>query len=222
MASKNTDSSEFIQYMTFNFKILLMISTTIILWSLFISCINSIRTGMGGDIIYEPVKLNGMDMICGCSDNACACRSIENFSNDEMYSYKQSASSSYQSIPLTPKDDENLFFGQANRFIMIENEPVFGGKGKIVYRLEIFCNLFVLDGNIFDQKKSLQSYGVYLSNSKTGDSKFLNNLVKENDGMYKLKFKTSEDIEKLASYDQVKIIYNLEKGEELLLSGKFH
>ena len=222
MASKNTDSSEFMQYMTFNFKILLMISTTIILWSLFISCINSIRAGMGGDIIYEPVKLNGMDMICGCSNNSCACRSIENFSNDEMYSYKQSASSSYQSIQLTPKNYENIFFGQANRFIMIENEPVFGGKCKIFYRLEIFCNLFVLDGNIFDQKKSLQSYGVYLSNSKTGDSKFLNNLVKENDGMYKLKFKTSEDIEKLASYDQVKIIYNLEKGEELLLSGKFH
>jgi hypothetical protein len=105
---------------------------------------------------------------------------------------------------------------------MIENEPVFHGKSKIVFRLEIFCNLFVLDGNVFDQRKDKQAYGVYLVNSKTGAQKFLGNLTKENDGMYKLKYKTSENIEDLASYDQVNIIYSLEQAEQLLLFGKFN
>jgi hypothetical protein len=146
----------------------------------------------------------------------------ENFSNDDMYSYKKSVSSSYQSIPLTAKDDDNLFFGKANRFIMVENDPVFSGKSKIVFRLEIFSNLFVLDGNVFNQRKNKQAYSVYLVNSKTGDQKFINNLTKDNDGMYKLKYKTSEDVEKLASYDQINIIYSLDEAEQLILYGKFN
>ena len=236
MASKTTnmqiDSSEFVQYMTFNLKLLCMILVTCILWSIFISSIQSIKTAITGDIVYEPVQLNGMNMMCGCTSNECACRSIEtftsisknkeHFSNDDMYSYKKSVSSSYQSIPLTSKDNENLFFGKANRFIMIENDPVFRGKSKIVFRLEIFCNLFVLDGNVFDQRKNKQAYSVYLANSKTGQQKFIDNLIKDQDGMYKLKYKTSENIEELASYDQVNIIYSLDTSEQLLLYGKFN
>lgn len=227
------NSSEFVQYMAFNFKILLMIFATCIVWSVLVSSINSIKLAItGGEVVYEPVRLNGMNMLCGCTSNDCACRSIEtfksvskdqeNFSNDDMYSYKKSVSSSYQSIPLTAKDDDNLFFGKANRFIMVENDPVFRGKSKIVFRLEIFCNLFVLDGNVFDQRKNKQAYGVYLVNSKTGDQLFINNLKKDNDGMYKLKYKTSEDVEKLASYDQINIIYSLDQAEQLILYGKFN
>ena len=59
-------------------------------------------------------------------------------------------------------------------------------------------------------------------NSKTGAQKFIDNLVKENDGMYKLKYKTLEDVEELASYDQINIIYSLEQAEQLLLYGKFN
>lgn len=226
--------SEFVQYMTFNFKILLMICTTLIIWSIFISSINSIRASLyGGNIVYEPVKLNGMNMMCGCTNKECACTTVENFSsissdnnkehfsNDDMYSYKRSVSSSYQSIPLTAKDDENLFFGKANRFLMIENDPVFNGKSQIVFRLEIFCNLFVLDGNVFDQRKNKQAYAVNLVNSKTGEQKFIDNLIKESDGIYKLKYKTAENVETLASYDQVNIVYSLENAEQLVLYGKF-
>jgi|Laugrespbdmm15sd_2_1035082.scaffolds.fasta_scaffold00671_10 hypothetical protein len=216
------NSSEFVQYMTFNFKILLMIFATCIVWSVLVSSINSIKLAItGGEVVYEPVRLNGMN-----------CRSVEtfksvskdqeNFSNDDMYSYKKSVSSSYQSIPLTAKDDDNLFFGKANRFIMVENDPVFSGKSKIVFRLEIFCNLFVLDGNVFNQRKNKQAYGVYLVNSKTGDQMFINNLKKDNDGIYKLKYKTSEDVEKLASYDQINIIYSLDEAEQLILYGKLN
>lgn len=226
--------TEFEQYIAFNFKILLMIFVTCIVWSVLVSSINSIKVAItGGGIVYEPVRLNGMNMLCGCTSNDCACRSVEtfksvsskdqeNFSNDDMYSYKKSVSSSYQSIPLTAKDDENLFFGKANRFIMIENDPVFRGKSNIVFRLEIFCNLFILDGNVFDQKKTKQAYSVYLVNSKTGAQKFIDNLKKDNDGMYKLKYKTSEDLEELASYDRINIIYSLDQAEQLILYGKFN
>lgn len=226
--------TEFEQYIAFNFKILLMIFVTCIVWSVLVSSINSIKVAMtGGGIVYEPVRLNGMNMLCGCTSNDCACRSVEtfksvsskdqeNFSNDDMYSYKKSVSSSYQSIPLTAKDDANLFFGKANRFIMIENDPVFRGKSNIVFRLEIFCNLFILDGNVFDQKKNKQAYSVYLVNSKTGAQKFIDNLKKDNDGMYKLKYKTSEDLEELASYDRINIIYSLDQAEQLILYGKFN
>ena len=215
------NSSEFIQYMAFNFKILLMILATCIVWTVLVSSINSIKMAMTGGIVYEPVRLN--DMNCRSVETfKSVSKDQENFSNDDMYSYKKSVSSSYQSIPLTAKDDDNLFFGKANRFIMVENDPVFSGKSKIVFRLEIFSNLFVLDGNVFNQRKNKQAYSVYLVNSKTGDQKFINNLTKDNDGMYKLKYKTSEDVEKLASYDQINIIYSLDEAEQLILYGKFN
>lgn len=216
------NSSEFVQYMTFNFKILLMIFATCIVWCVLISSINSIKLAItGGEVVYEPVRLKGMN--CQSVETfKSVSKGQENFSNDDMYSYKKSVSSSYQSIPLTAKDDDNLFFGKANRFIMVENDPVFNGKSKIVFRLEIFCNLFVLDGNVFNQRKNKQAYGVYLVNSKTGDQMFINNLKKDNDGIYKLKYKTSEDVEKLASYDQINIIYSLDEAEQLMLYGKFN
>ena len=69
---------------------------------------------------------------------------IENFSNDEMYSFKTAQESSYQSIPLLAPENDNLMFGQAKRFVSAID-------GTFVYRLEIYCNLLVLDGNIYDK-----------------------------------------------------------------------
>ena len=227
MASKNSniDSSEFIQCMTFNFRLLFAISMFFIIWSTLVSCFNSIKAGFDDNITFEPVKLNGINMMCSCNKSNCACKSIEefgNFSNDQMYSYKKSPSSTYQSAILVSKDNDNLLFGNANRFIMIEKNPVFGGPSKITYRLEFYCNLFVLDGNIFNQTKGRQMYKVYLINSKTGDRKYLDNLKKDNDGMYKLKYKTTKNIAELVPYDEINIVYSLDKDEQLLLSGKFH
>ena len=65
-------------------------------------------------------------------------------------------------------------------------------------------------------------YKVYLINSKTGDRKYLDNLKKDNDGMYKLKYKTTKNIAELVPYDEINIVYSLDKDEQLLLSGKFH
>ena len=145
----------------------------------------------------------------------------ENFSNDEMYSYKSSMSSNYQSIPLLApldenKNPENLFFGKANRFIYKHND-------EYVYSLEIYCNLLVLDGNIYDkaQRNTIkQKYKVYLVNSKTKETSFLDNLVKDGDGIYKLKYKSNQS-EALLKYDIVKINYSLDDKEQTLLQGNF-
>ena len=130
-------------------------------------------------------------------------------------------SSNYQSIPLlAPLDEnrnpENLFFGKANRFIYKHND-------EYVYSLEIYCNLLVLDGNIYDktQRNTIkQKYKVYLVNSKTKETSFLDNLVKDGDGIYKLKYKSNQS-EALLKYDIVKINYSLDDKEQTLLQGNF-
>jgi hypothetical protein len=148
---------------------------------------------------------------------------MEKFSNEDMMSFSYEKSSEYQSIPLLALMDENnnpknLFFGQANRFIISKN-------GKLNYRLEIYCNLLVLNGNIYDTAKKVDHmYKVFLINTKTGEQIFLDILKKDGDGMYKLKF-NSLDIKKEAQefvgYDKIQIIYSLDNKDDILLEGKF-
>ena len=148
---------------------------------------------------------------------------IEQFSNEEMMSYSYERSSEYQNIPLLALFDENnnpknLFFGQANRYVISKNS-------KLNYRLEIYCNLLVLNGNIYDTAKKVDHmYKVILINTKNGEQIFLDKLKKDGDGMYKLKF-NSLDKNKEASdyirYDKIQIVYSLDGKDEVLLEGKF-
>jgi hypothetical protein len=148
---------------------------------------------------------------------------MEKFSNEDMMSFSYEKSSEYQSIPLLSQMDENnnpknLFFGQANRFIISKD-------GKLNYRLEIYCNLLVLNGNIYDTVQKVDHmYKVFLINTKTGEQIFLDVLKKDGDGMYKLKF-NSLDIKKEAQefvgYDKIQIIYSLDNKDDILLEGKF-
>jgi hypothetical protein len=143
-----TNPKEVLQCVTFNFKIIFAFSLTILLLCVFISCINVIFPPMEdpNDVItYEPsmLKRGGLKYVmCNCVDGKCNCKSnvsgqsenFEHFSNDEMFSFKSSQQSNYQSIPLLDESEENLFFGQAKRFISSQDE-------KIIYRLEVYCNL---------------------------------------------------------------------------------
>jgi hypothetical protein len=222
-----TNPKEVLQCVTFNFKIIFAFSLTILILSLFISCINVIFPPMEdpNDIItYEPRMLKrggGLKYVmCNCVDGKCNCKSnnIEHFSNDEMYSFKSAPRSTYQSIPLLAPSEDNLFFGQAKRFVSLQDE-------KVVYRLEVYCNLFVLDGNIYDKAErntTKQKYSVFLRNSKTRGSMKIGDLVKDGDGIYKLKFISDKNINDLVNYDQINIVYSLNDNEQILLSGKFH
>lgn len=148
---------------------------------------------------------------------------IEKFSNEDMMSFSYEKSSEYQSIPLLAPMDEsnnpkNLFFGQANRFVISKN-------GILNYRLELYCNLLVLNGNIYDTTQKVDHmYKVFLINTKNGENILLDTLKKDGDGMYKLKF-NSIDINKQAQdfidYDKIQIVYSLDNKDEILLEGKF-
>jgi len=225
-----TNPKEVLQCVAFNFKIIFAFSLTILILSLFISCINVIFPPMEdpNDIItYEPrmLRKGGLKYVmCNCVDGKCNCKSksnsnyVEHFSNDEMYSFKSAPLSTYQSIPLLAPSEDNLFFGQAKRFVSSQDE-------KVIYRLEVYCNLFVLDGNIYDKAErntTKQKYSVFLRNSKTRGSMKIGDLVKDGDGIYKLKFISDKNINDLVSYDQINIVYSLNNNEQILLSGKLH
>jgi hypothetical protein len=226
-----TNPKEFLQCMSFNVRMMLAFSFMILLICLFTSCFNSVFTPYddSDQIRYDPVSLRGKGnvnyMMCKCLNGQCKCKSnmqnvqnIENFSNDEMYSFKTSQSSNYQSIPLLAPEDDNLMFGQAKRFVSSVD-------GTIIYRLEIYCNLLILDGNIYDKapRNSIKhKYSVILQNTKTKGKMHVGDLVKDGDGIYKLKFISKENVQELATYDKVNIVYTLNGNEQTLLSGTFH
>lgn len=148
----------------------------------------------------------------------------EQFSNDDMMSYSYERTSNHQSIPLLALFDENnnpknLFFGKADRYI-------FAKDSKLNYRLEIYSNLLVLNGNIYDKSKNVtQSYKVYLINTKTNEKIFLEELKKDGDGMYKLKFNSldkNKEAKDFIQYDKIQIVHSLDSSEDILLEGKFN
>lgn len=223
-----TNPKEFLQCMSFNIRMTLAFSLVILILCLLISCLNAILPPYddSDEIRYDPVSLrtrgNMNYMMCNCLRGKCRCKSnmqnIENFSNDEMYSFKTAQESSYQSIPLLAPQEDNLMFGQAKRFVSAID-------GTAVYRLEIYCNLLVLDGNIYDKapRNSIkQKYSVFLQNTKQKGNFHVGDLVKDGDGIYKLKFISKENVQELAAYDRVQIVYVLNDNEQTLLSGSFH
>ena len=164
----------------------------------------------------------------GCEPNGynLRCTDQENFGNDSFYSYKDAINpsySNYQSTGLTAPNTvegnpSNLLFGQANRLVERSETPIL--------HLDVFCNLYVLNGNPFGdgvikQEPYKQKYLVYLKNKDK--MKLLGELKKENDGIYKLKYKTKnqKDISDIISYNEVVIVHNTEVKELVLLQGKF-
>jgi hypothetical protein len=150
--------------------------------------------------------------------------STEQFSNDNLYSYKDTVKanySNYQSTALTaPETQEgnpsNLLFGQANRTVSLNQD---GSKSLF---LEIFCNLYVINGSPFGEtKQPLQKYKVNIKKGNTIEP--FGELVKNSDGIYKLKFKTDNDdqIQKLLAFNEIQITYTINDVSNVILSGKF-
>ena len=106
-------------------------------------------------------------------------------------------------------------FGQANRYVyIVDNNPI--------YRLEVFVNLLVLNGNVYDFKGKSDvkhKYSVILENSKTKQKIIVGDLIKDGDGMYKLKYITKTDVEKLSQYDVINITYTVNDKTTNILSG---
>lgn len=144
---------------------------------------------------------------------------IENFDNVHYVSYTDSNVFNVQSVPLNAPIQEggnlysNLTFGQTIRHIIINNDVK-----KVLYN--ITANLYVLDGNIYDQAtdKLQQTYTVQLSDDKNTIT--LGELKKDGDGIYKLNFE-SDNIEQYKNYKHIQVVYKRGDSSEIMLTGHF-
>jgi hypothetical protein len=224
LTSENFLSSEFGGWLSFNLKILFTLFVVYLISSSIMSSMMPMTATVSRDdnIMFVPPHMKGCQ--CGKCPKTCPCNKckrllMEEFSNDELYSYSKSQYADYQSIPLLAKNDEfnnpeNLLFGQASRHIYIKDDIM-------IVNFEIFCNLFVLDGSVYGESKKVdQKYKVYLLNDKTKSKMFLSDLNKDGDGIYKLKIK-SKDVETLVKYNVIHIVYSLDNKEEVVLKGEF-
>lgn len=155
----------------------------------------------------------------------------ESFINgdNEFYSYKENLEySNYASVPLTAiEDEQSIIFGQATR--MITSDPQWNTKesdplnparkreqgNELFFNIEIFANLYILGGQVYDdiaQTPYNQYYTVALTNPKTKEIVLLGNLQKDNDGLYRLKYKTpvKGQTVNLVDYTIVSIVYSAE------------
>lgn len=228
IATELTNTSCLTECTYINTRIILNISFTIIVICLLISLFNSIFNPVDS-IVYDPVTLNRMrpNGMGNCLGNRCKCNAIENFTNGienftngiqnftNEVTFKMA--SNYQNIPLLSPTNENLLFGQVQRYIMSKND-------EMIYRLEINCNLFILGGNVFGEKISEDAndkYIVVLKNTKDNKKLIIGDLVKDGDGIYKLTYISKENIQYLAKCDTVEIVYVINDKSQTILSGTF-
>jgi len=142
----------------------------------------------------------------------------EEFQNT-MSTFQTYGGSNFQSIPLTgpdgtDSDPGNLVFGQANRSIRQIDDFV-----NVI--IDINANLYVLDGNVFDQNKDAktQSYKAYLTDDRNSQI-LLGELKRYNDGLYKLKYTTNNATE-VTEHRNLIITYERNGDKSVLLSGRF-
>jgi hypothetical protein len=149
---------------------------------------------------------------------------LENDITNTLSPYASKDIVDYMYTELVPPIDENrnptnMFFGKAYRYIVDKDT-------KVMYRLNIVCNLSILDGNIYNIKPfGQQKYNVFLYDSKNKTHLFLEELKKDNDGLYKLDYRMEDSdktkIKELSMYDTIKVMYVLDKKYmELILGGK--
>jgi hypothetical protein len=199
-------SGELLTCSVFNVKMFLLVLMILVCISIILSSLNSL---FGGDLETPPPQQGG-----------CA---FEQFSNDEFYSYKDAINpnySHYQSSSLTSKTN-NLIFGQANRFVYAND------NSKPIYRVEIFANLYILNGNPFGVTKLnienapfKHKYVAYLKQTKNGKRVELGQVKLDGDGMYKLKFE-SDTPNEFMPFNELEIVHKTDEKETQVLRGKF-
>lgn len=177
--------SEFLTCSMFNFKMFLFVLTMLI-------CISCISMLFAPTFITTEAFTNNVLSLDKLKLDL-AWRSEPNL-GDINYDY--------QSVALT--SNNNLIFGQANRYITSKS-----------YTLDIYANLYVINGSPFGKSKQLnEKYVVYLKNAS--EKKEIGQLKKDGDGLYKIHFK-SNDPKKYVKYNEIEITL----GENTFLNGKF-
>lgn len=203
----------------FNIKVFILFIVILIVLSCMSSCIEM--------AFGEPTYRCGCKKTCKCKgycepECGCKCNVFEHFGNDRFFSYKDTVYpnyTSYQSAGLTSLD-ESLNFGQANRYVVANDD----GSKPINIILDIYCNLYLLNGAPFGQDSLVnpaikQAYLVYLR--KDDNKKFIGKLTTDSSQIYKLKFK-SDKPEDYLKFNHVDIIYKgSDNKETTIMSGRF-
>jgi hypothetical protein len=201
-------SQELITCSIFNLKMFLFVLMIIICISCLSSCLNT---------LFIPDQIREYK-------RECPKYSVEEFSNDQFYSYKDAINPgyfTYQNASLT-SDTNNLIFGQAKKYVRPDMKTSIA-----MYSIEIFANLYVLNGNPFgvenlniDNTSFKHKYIAYLKSSKNGKKTNIGQLLRDGDGIYKLKFKT-DDVNEYINFNEIEIVYKSPLKETLILKGKF-
>lgn len=196
--------SEMITCSIFNLKMFLFVLMIIICISCLASCLNTLFLPPVDEPRYR----------CG----------PEHFSNNEFFSYKDTIKPgyfTYQNAELT-SDTNNLIFGQAKRYIHTDIKT-----SQPIYLLEIFANLYVLNGNPFgvekiaiDNTSFKHKYVAYLKNTKSGNRRLMGQLLRDGDGIYKLKF-SAQDVNEYSPFNEIEIVHKSPQKETIVLRGKF-
>lgn len=147
---------------------------------------------------------------------------LEPYSNEEMgYSYQDIKYTNYSRTALTspdmPNSLQNIATGSALRIVAHK-------KNDLHYNLNIDANLYILGGNIYNkenQKIINQGYIAQVINPKTNQIFELGPLVKDNDGIYKLKFSINTNnipstigtLDNLLNFNIVRIVHVIKNPE---------
>lgn len=142
----------------------------------------------------------------------------EEFNNEKV---KFSPPQTFQRIPLTPPESngiDHMYFGTANLHII----PTDAGATTLIF--EIYANLPILGGNVYGKSTTDQFYSVKLIDEKTNKSITSKDIVRDNDGMYKLKYKTTnqQEIEEISKMKRVRVKYNTKDEHQIVMEGRFH
>lgn len=172
----------------------------------------------------------------------------EYFDNEDLpnlfHLYKNINYSNYVSISLLPENnvqsEDNVLFGQATRFINNDvdyNKHVLldtKNNAPLYYTLDISANLYILGGHVYDEANQpvlKQKYYVRLSDLKNKKSIIIGDLVRDGDGMYKLKYKVdlyniNKEVGDLLNYNIIEVVYsaydvsNKEIKSDVILKGE--
>lgn len=140
---------------------------------------------------------------------------LEPYTNEDMglYSYQNIKYTNYSRTALTSPDasPQNITTGTALRIVAKKDNDLY-------YNINIDANLYILGGNVYDkdnQTKINQDYIVQLINQKTNQILELGPLIKDNDGIYKLRYSINTNkipqsigsIDDLLNYNIVRITH---------------
>lgn len=235
----NMSNSEIFKCSLFSLKMGLFICLLLIIISCSMSCINLL---FFDNSKYKDYGYKDFKEYSSCDDDMY----LENFKYTGPIDEQQIAKNSfsvYEMTDLTPVSD-SVLTGQARR--ILHNDD-----GETTVFFEVDAHLYIIHGSPFANDTSLiskpmitvapgtpmnsalpstsqitappstpQDYVVYLSN-KEGDKYKVGNLVKDNDGIYKLRVHTTDLklVNHMYDFNKVSIVFTDYKDEQEILSG---